>query len=91
MFVESKAIVVGGWVTTGLIALLVIYGLVPYMDERIPVPDVARVLYASFHRPAWTIATAWVIFACTKGYGGKMCKNLFMTNITYPKFSRFRK
>ena len=68
--------VAGGWLAATLTCLLVVYGLIPYMDERIPVPDVARVFYAAFHRPAWTIATAWVIFACLKGYGGITVKGL---------------
>ena len=48
------------------------YGLSPYVSE-IDVPrihPVISLLYGSLHRFAWSLALGWVIFACTKGYGG---------------------
>ena len=30
----------------------------------------ATVIYAGFHRFAWALACAWVVFACCRGYGG---------------------
>ncbi|XP_046738801.1 nose resistant to fluoxetine protein 6-like isoform X1 [Diprion similis] len=32
---------------------------------------VLEVLFALTLRPCWSIATAWIIYACTHGYGGK--------------------
>ena len=31
-----------------------------------------NILYGGFHRLAWSIAVAWVIFTCCRGYGGKV-------------------
>ena len=28
------------------------------------------VIFGGFHRQAWAVACAWVIFACCRGYGG---------------------
>ena len=30
----------------------------------------ANVIFAGFHRFAWALACAWVVFACCRGYGG---------------------
>ncbi|XP_046487737.1 uncharacterized protein [Neodiprion pinetum] len=32
--------------------------------------------YAAFARPAWAIAVAWIIYACTQGYGGPIAETL---------------
>ena len=54
------------------IILAVIYGLIPYVDENtVPVIDPKiSLVYGSLHRTAWALAVAWIVFACTKGYGG---------------------
>ncbi len=31
----------------------------------------ANASYNAFHRLAWGVALAWLIFACHNGYGGK--------------------
>lgn len=33
-------------------------------------------LYLAFHRPAWSLGIAWIIFACALGYGGAANKIL---------------
>jgi len=61
-----------GWLLAISIALAVIFGLVPYLDEE-QVPDIndfAQVAYGTLNRLAWATAVAWVIFACSRGYGG---------------------
>ena len=62
-----------GWVIATLIAVAVPHGLVPYLDETtVPIiPPFVRITYGALHRTAWALAVAWIIFACTHGYGGK--------------------
>ncbi|XP_032794863.2 nose resistant to fluoxetine protein 6 [Daphnia magna] len=68
----SKIILVIFWTLSSAIILAVIYGLVPYLDEnKVPTIDPAISLcYGSLHRAAWAIAVGWIVYACTRGYGG---------------------
>lgn len=66
--------VVIGWVFSCATCLLVVFGLAPYLNED-KVPDIhplISTLYGSFHRFAWGISLAWIVFACVRGYGGKL-------------------
>ena len=67
-----------GWVLATAVGLAVVYGLVPYLDEK-QVPEInsfSRVSYGSFNRLAWSIAVGWLIFSCVHGYGGPVNKFL---------------
>ncbi|XP_057365085.1 nose resistant to fluoxetine protein 6-like [Daphnia carinata] len=68
----SKIILVIFWTLSSAIILAVIYGLVPYLDENeVPTINPAiSLFYGSLHRTAWAIAVAWIVYACTRGYGG---------------------
>ena len=61
-----------GWSAAVAIGLAVVYGLVPLLDpSKVPTINApTRVIYGAFHRCAWAIAVAWVIFASVQGYGG---------------------
>ncbi|XP_071482122.1 O-acyltransferase like protein-like [Diadema antillarum] len=61
--------VIIGWVVALLTLFAVVYGTWANGYERY-VPQIESVLYLSFHRLAWSIAVAWIIFACVRGYGG---------------------
>ena len=47
-----------------------------------------NVIFGGFHRQAWVVACAWVIFACCRGYGGnsKHVKYLFLNTVTLSNF-----
>lgn len=50
--------------------LAAVYGMVPYLGDE-SIPDFPRVAFGALHRFVWAIAVSWVVFACTRGYGGK--------------------
>ena len=56
------------------IAFSVVYGLnIPLrFDPKDPVPltRMENSFYGGLSRLAWAVALSWVVFACTKGYGG---------------------
>jgi hypothetical protein len=60
------------------IILAVIYGLIPYLDETaVPAIDpTVSLFYGSLHRTAWAAAVAWIVYACTKGYGGNIFQSI---------------
>ena len=67
-----------GWTSATAVGLAVVYGLIPYLNEK-QIPEMnsfARVSYGSFNRLAWSIAVSWLIFACVHGYGGPVNKFL---------------
>ena len=69
----SWIIVVFAWPIAFATGLAVVYGVnfaayYAYGDEKTLVESV---FYLTFGRHAWGLACAWVIFACTYGYGGK--------------------
>ena len=75
-------VVVGGWSIATAMALAILYGLTPYLDQTIvpTIDDGIRVSFGVFNRLAWAVAVAWVIFACINGYGG-ICKCLSISLI----------
>lgn len=60
------------WIVAFATGLAVVYGtnfakFYTTFEEK---SKIENVLYNSFARPAWGICCAWVIFACSNGYGG---------------------
>lgn len=62
-----------GWCVAIILALSTLYG--PYKvlrkDNPQPFSRVENIMYGIFSRFAWSLALAWVIFACHRGLGGK--------------------
>ena len=66
-----------GWTLSAAVGLAIVYGLYPYVDPS-KVPEVSSLLkmtYGPLHRTAWACVIAWIIFACSRGYGGKLIFN----------------
>lgn len=63
-----------GWAIATTCALLVLYGLYDSEGKEKLGVD-ASALYNATSRTAWGIAIAWVIFACSTGYGGRQLFN----------------
>ena len=57
-----------GWILAVMTGLSVVYGSF-WSDSA--TPQWVAVLYVTFTRPAFTLAVAWVAFACIMGYGGR--------------------
>jgi len=58
------------WALSIATGLAIVYGIYPYYDENTPITTAFNITYGSLNRFAWSIAVAWVIFACLHGYGG---------------------
>ena len=61
-----------GWTLSLAVGLAVVYGLSPYVDQS-KVPEISfavKIIYGPLHRTAWACAIAWIIFSCSRGYGG---------------------
>ena len=67
-----QELVIWGWTMAIGTGFAVVYGMdVParFDEGRIP-SEVTNVFYGSLHRLAWGLALSWVVWACSKGYGG---------------------
>ena len=73
----NKPLVALGWTLSAVVGLAIVYGLYPYVDPS-EVPEISSLLkmtYGPLHRTAWACVIAWIIFACSRGYGGKFIFN----------------
>ena len=65
-----------GWVVFGTTACAILYGLYPsFSDLSTPIyadmlDNNTAAFYNAVSRPLWTVCLAWVVIACTNGYGG---------------------
>jgi peptidoglycan/LPS O-acetylase OafA/YrhL len=68
--VISKAFVTVAWLVALTTLLAVVFG--PHSVHRPQLNETVlqAALYRALSRVAWSIAIAWLIFACTHGYGG---------------------
>merc|ERR1719414_1623182 len=65
------------WQITLITMTLVVFGLhhlrvevATSPEQPYPVPFATAIIYNCFQRVAWSLSLCWVIFACSKGYGG---------------------
>ena len=68
------------WIASILIGVGVIFGLSHLRHTNRPTlaswDPAEAVLYIGFHKVGWSLALAWVVFACVNGYGGIINKFL---------------
>jgi len=62
-----------GWSVAIILALSTLYGEYQVLRANNPVPfsRAENITYGTFSRFAWSLALAWVIFACHRGLGGE--------------------
>jgi len=59
------------WQAAFLSAFAVVYGTDSERgDDVTRLSRTENMFYNGFHRIAWTVSLSWVIFSCSKGYGG---------------------
>ncbi|CAG0912234.1 unnamed protein product [Notodromas monacha] len=56
-----------GWLLAIATGLAIVYGL---YEPNAPISEDALLTYGVVHRQVWGLALAWVVFACSHGYGG---------------------
>ncbi|XP_068672762.1 nose resistant to fluoxetine protein 6-like isoform X1 [Montipora foliosa] len=76
--VHTYMLNVAGWCLAIILAVSTLYG--PEKNDRLldrePFSRTEDLVYGTFGRFAWSLATAWVIFACHYGLGGLVDKIL---------------
>lgn len=53
-----------------------------------PISYATTIIYNCFQRVAWSLSLCWVIFSCSKGYGG-MIANMDLNYIVYKESDLF--
>jgi hypothetical protein len=70
------------WLVAAGTGIAVIYGL--DFSRALTQNYYSKVLnafYGGFHRLAWGAAVGWVVFACSRGYGGKESRLKIKNNL----------
>jgi len=71
-----------GWIAAIVTAFFAIHGMAPFFDQdsfyvaTLDFSPLMRIGYGACHRSAFALALAWIIYACTRQYGG----DLFLKN-----------
>ena len=62
------------WQLSLIAMVAVIYGIGDLLEEDTITSQswtpFASVIYNCFHKTGWSLALAWIVFSCHKGYGG---------------------
>ena len=86
-FKMSTVVNLWGWTIASATGLAIVYGFdltsEPVYLRRLSMTE--NIIYGGFHRLAWAIAVSWVIFACSRGYGGLLILLSFkmLTKVTF--------
>ena len=68
----SKTANLWGWSIAAATGMAIVYGLdisgAECFKKKLSMAE--NIIYGGVHLLAWAIAVSWVIFACSRGYGG---------------------
>ena len=78
----NRIVTAGCWILATCLGLSVIYGLDPLGQHN----AVENATYGGLNRLAWAVAVGWLIFACSRGYGGWI--NTFLSWEAFTVLSR---
>lgn len=59
-----------GWIIASFCLALPVYGLWGVVKGTATMSNGVSALFNAVHRSVWGVGLAWVIFACSTGYGG---------------------
>ena len=62
--------VYAGWLLATTAFFSSIYGLLPFQQPDYVYNALESSMYNCLHRPIWSLAIGWVIYACVTGHGG---------------------
>ena len=65
-----------GWTVSAGVALALIYSPWPYVQDMKNMEIEVAAAYNALGRPVWAFCLAWVVIACSSGYGGKLILQL---------------
>jgi len=71
-----KVVVFFGWLASVACALLIVFGLYGYTKDQEFMRSELNAFYNGVTRPAFAACVAWVVIACSSGYGGPVTKFL---------------
>ena len=62
------------WIVAFVLGFTIVYGLdIPnHQGCETRLSNLAQAFYGGFYAFVWGLAVAWVIFACSRGYGGML-------------------
>ena len=60
------------WISAFGIGIGVVYGLDIPNRKCENISALGDAIYGGFYKLAWALSVGWVIFACCRGYGGKL-------------------
>ena len=60
------------WISAIGIGIGVVYGLNIPNRKCENISALGDAIYGGFYKLAWALSVGWVIFACCRGYGGKL-------------------
>jgi len=73
----SKAVVSIGWILCAICGILLIYGYYFHNPKFSALePQSLTAFYLCMQRPAWAFCLAWIVVACSSGYGGLITRFL---------------
>jgi len=68
-----KLVCIIGWCVAIILSVTPLYGTYKaYKKNPEPLTHVENVMFETFSRFSWSLALAWVIYACHTGYGGNV-------------------
>ncbi|XP_044739869.1 O-acyltransferase like protein-like [Chrysoperla carnea] len=74
--VISKATSLFLWIAAITTMLSCVFGAYPFQQPERPYDRFEASIYLALSRAAWSLAIAWILFACIHGYGGLVNKFL---------------